>query len=452
MKLFTKNFLYTTTIIFLVTTLLLAILYVSMPKYYLYTQEKKAAKTVDDVITQIDGKSTDEIVEFLTKQFLKDNNLNFTVSDKNNLIIFPDFINFQEDIILSVDSSDLLYYSNIINKTIVTNKGQKLDVVAQYSLQQITDARDVLIRLYPFLLLMALILGSLAAFLYSKHSTKRILKLMDKTTDMRELRHDIMCDVSGNDEISQLADNINKLYNTHLETISMLKQEIKKVEQAEQSKSNFMRMASHELKTPLAGMTGIVDGMIYNVGKFKDRDTYLLVCQKLLKEQADLIQNILSVTSLDTLDSVHHTKETICLAELIENQLETYRLLGDLGEYIITINLDKQDYIEGNRLMVDQVISNVLSNAFRYTPYGKTVAITLANHQLIVENDCLPIDIQSIEQLFEPFYRFDDSRDKKTGGTGLGLYIVKQVAEKNHWRITINVTDKNTFKIVIDFK
>lgn len=283
MKLFTKNFLYTTTIIFLVTTLLLAILYVSMPKYYLYTQEKKAAKTVDDVITQIDGKSTDEIIEFLTKQFLKDNNLNFTVSDKNNLIIFPDFINFQEDIILSVDSPDLLYYSNIINKTIVTNKGQKLDVVAQYSLQQITDARDVLIRLYPFLLLMALILGSLAAFLYSKHSTKRILKLMDKTTDMRELRHDIMCDVSGNDEISQLADNINKLYNTHLETISMLKQEIKKVEQAEQSKSNFMRMASHELKTPLAGMTGIVDGMIYNVGKFKDRDTYLLVCQKTVK-------------------------------------------------------------------------------------------------------------------------------------------------------------------------
>lgn len=59
---------------------------------------------------------------------------------------------------------------------------------------------------------------------------------MDKTTDMRELRPDIMCDVSGNDEISQLADNINKLYNTHSETISMLKQEIKKVEQAEQSK------------------------------------------------------------------------------------------------------------------------------------------------------------------------------------------------------------------------
>lgn len=275
---------------------------------------------------------------------------------------------------------------------------------------------------------------------------------MDKTTDMRELSPDIMCDVSGNDEISQLADNINKLYNTHLETISMLKQEIQKVEQAEQSKSNFMRMASHELKTPLAGMTGIVDGMIYNVGKFKDRDTYLLVCQKLLKEQADLIQNILSVTSLDTLDSMQHTNETICLAELIENQLETYRLLGDLGEYTITTTLDNEDYIEGNRLMVDQIISNILSNAFRYTPYGKTVTITLANHQLMVENDCLPIDIQSVEQLFETFYRFDDSRDKKTGGTGLGLYIVKQVAEKNHWRIDINVTDKNTFKVVVDFK
>lgn len=127
---------------------------------------------------------------------------------------------------------------------------------------------------------------------------------------------------------------------------------------------------------------------------------------------------------------MHHTKETICLAELIENQLETYRLLGDLGEYIITINLDKQDYIEGNRLMVDQVISNVLSNAFRYTPYGKTVAITLANHQLIVENDCLPIDIQSIEQLFEPFYRFDDSRDKKNWWNRLRLIHRKTSSRK----------------------
>lgn len=165
-----------------------------------------------------------------------------------------------------------------------------------------------------------------------------------------------------------------------------------------------------------------------------------------------MIQNILSVTSLDTLDSMQHTNETICLAELIKNQLETYRLLGDLGEYTITTTLDNEDYIEGNRLMVDQIISNILSNAFRYTPYGKTVAISLANHQLMVENDCLPIDIQLVEQLFEPFYRFDDSRDKKTGSTGLGLYIVKQVAEKNHWRIDINVTDNKTFKVVVDFK
>lgn len=453
MKLFTKNFLYTTTIIFLVTTLLLGILYISMPKYYLYTQEKKVAQTVDDVVSQIDGKSYEEIVDTLTKRFMKDSSIMITVSDNMNTIIFPDFLHNEDDIVLSLYNVELPDSYNVIEKQIVTDTGKKLNMVAQYSLQQISDARDVLIRLYPFLLIMALILGSVAAFLYSKHSTRRILTLMDTTTDMRQLAPDINCDVSGNDEISQLADNINRLYQTHLDTISMLKDEIKKVEQAEQSKTQFMRMASHELKTPLAGMTGLVDGMIYNVGKFKDRDTYLLVCQKLLKDQSDLIHNILSVTSLDTVAIMQETKETISLAEIIDNQLETYSLLGDLDNFTLEKEINNQDYyIEANRLMVEQVVSNILSNAFRYTPSGKKIGISLNDNKLIVENDCEPIDVESVTQLSEPFFRFDDSRNKKTGGSGLGLYIVKEIAEKHLWTIDIEVTEKNTFIITVNFR
>lgn len=112
------------------TTLLLGILYVSIPKYYLYTQDKKAAKTVDDVITQIDGKSTKEIVEVMTKQFVKDNNLNFTVSDKHNNIVFPDFISNGDEIVLSIFNSDLPDSFNLIEKQITTDSGQKLDAVA----------------------------------------------------------------------------------------------------------------------------------------------------------------------------------------------------------------------------------------------------------------------------------------------------------------------------------
>lgn len=453
MKLFTKNFLYTTTIIFVVTTMLLGILYVSMPKYYLYTQEKETSEKFNKAIKQLEGQSIETINKKLAEIQNKESKLFYTLSnEKTQRIIFPNQDEMSSETIVLFSTNQLMEFpTHSIQKTIKDNKGTKLIVVAQYSLQQISDASNVLLSLYPFLLITALVLGSIAAFLYSKYSTKRILSLMETTTEMMDLNPRVSCHISGEDEISQLADNINNLYDTHLRTISALKKEVKKVEEIEQSKSNFMRMASHELKTPLAGMTGIVDGLIYNVGKFKDRDTYLSVCQNLLKEQADLIQNILSVTSLDSIESLQEVSEDVSLKSIVEKQLETYLLLEDLGEYKISKELMDGPLIRVNPLMVERVVSNILSNAFRYTPKGKNVYVHLQGNELIVENDCDEIQIDSIHLLFEPFYRFDSSRNKESGGTGLGLYIVKQIVDKNDWDIELDIAKRNRFVVKIQF-
>ncbi|MGX4686977.1 ATP-binding protein [Vagococcus sp. JNUCC 83] len=456
MKLFTKNFLYTMTIIFTVTTLILLILYFLMPKYYLYSQEIDAQEKIDKIVSILNGQTSEDIEKALLKSQSENTNLMLNVTNKSTgEVIYPNYFTNRGDenvMYLEIDSLFINEVSDVFTRNITNKKGEQLLLTAQYSLQHISDASAILIKLYPLLLVVALILGGIAAFFYSKYSTKRVLSLMDTTTNMRSLNPTIRCDITGNDEISQLSNNINRLYDTHLQTISMLKKEVKKVEETEQSKSNFMRMASHELKTPLAGMTGIVDGMLYNVGKFKDRDKYLKVCQTLLKEQSDLIQNILSVTSLDSLSNLQNVSEEVSIKSIVEDQLETYLLLGDFGEYTISKQLKEDTVIMSNPLMVERVVSNLLSNAFRYTPHGKRVYIELQGNVLTIENNCQPLKNESIDQLYEPFYRSDYSRDKNSGGSGLGLYIVKQIVDKNAWEVEINTTVSGNFIASVKFK
>ncbi|WP_330831684.1 histidine kinase dimerization/phospho-acceptor domain-containing protein, partial [Streptococcus suis] len=88
---------------------------------------------------------------------------------------------------------------------------------------------------------------------------------------MQSLESGIECQVIGQDEISVLAQDVNRLYSKLLMSIEELRMETKQAQNREREKSEFLRMTSHELKTPIASMMGFIDGMIYNVGEFADR-------------------------------------------------------------------------------------------------------------------------------------------------------------------------------------
>ncbi|RHH66546.1 MULTISPECIES: HAMP domain-containing sensor histidine kinase [Vagococcus] len=452
MKLFTKNFLYTVSIIFLVATLLLGTLYIVMPRYYLYTKEKEATKEFSDVVKSIKDKSIEDIQSTLAYSQRSRDGLNISVfSDKEKQTIYPTIDVSRIDLEINLSEPIQTTTNKVMKESIVDANKKALTVYGEYSIQPISEARQVLIKLYPLLLVTSLVLGGIAAFFYSRYSTKRILKMLETTTNMMSLNPDVACDMSGKDEITQLATNINRLYDTHLRTISALKKEVDKVEQVEKSKSEFMRMASHELKTPLAGMMGIVEGMIYNVGKFQDHDTYLKMCRELLINQSNLVQNILSISSLDNIKQLEDNVETISLKEIVNEQLESYLLLSELGNYQVTKEFSGNSNVLGNRLMIERVISNILSNAFRYSTIQTTIQVILEDNVFCVKNLCSNIELDNPMQLFEPFYRSDYSRNKQDGGSGLGLFIVKQLADKNNWKVDITIDEQQLFVVTVVF-
>src|SRR5699024_8299735 len=91
------------------------------------------------------------------------------------------------------------------------------------------------------------------------------------------------------------------------------------------------------------------------------------------------------------------------------------------------IHLEETTYLFLNKESLEKVLSNILSNAIHYTAPNKRIRIKISENEINIENECEPLSDDVLSQIFKAFYRPDFSRNKKDGGTGLGLYIVQDI-------------------------
>ncbi|WP_347280582.1 ATP-binding protein [uncultured Phocaeicola sp.] len=110
-------------------------------------------------------------------------------------------------------------------------------------------------------------------------------------------------------------------------------------------------------------------------------------------------------------------------------------------EQHLDVNISDKFLCELEPLQMERTIQNILVNAVRYSPKGELIRISLSKADNIIcceiENTGVHIDENAIKHFFEPFYRIDTSRDRNTGGTGLGLYIVCKIMEIHHAKYSI---------------
>ena len=255
--------------------------------------------------------------------------------------------------------------------------------------------------------------------------TKPIKQISSVTKQMQELSSGAYCEIHTHDEIETLADNINSMYDSLLKTIHDLELEIHKVEEMEVQKTNLLRSASHELKTPVTAVNAMLENMILNVGKYKDHSVYLPKCKILMEQLSVMIKEILDASKAEKTD-IDDDKE-INLSELVEQVAEPYQMIAKSKGICVKMDISQQFFVSYPVSMIRKVISNLLSNAVSYTLKGGTIRIYLEEQKLIFENECVPIPREYLTHIFEPFYRPDGSRDRNTGGNGLGLYIVDTI-------------------------
>ena len=275
------------------------------------------------------------------------------------------------------------------------------------------------------------------AFLFSTAFTQRLRKIMVSMRIIREGDYSHRVNMGGNDELTVLGNEFNDL--------------IERLKTSEQKRSNFVSDASHELKTPLASIKLLSDSILQNE---MDLDTVREFVGDIGNE-ADRLnrmsEKLLSLSRIET--QADSDCEIVYIAPTID---KVVRMLSAIAEKnSISIFRDTENDCPILILEDDlyQIIFNLIENGIKYnTPNGSlTVSVRRVdeNAVLTVSDTGYGIPEESVGHIFERFYRVDKARSRKSGGSGLGLSIVRNMVERNHGTITVSsiVNEGTTFTV-----
>ncbi|WP_300714127.1 cell wall metabolism sensor histidine kinase WalK [uncultured Acetatifactor sp.] len=291
-------------------------------------------------------------------------------------------------------------------------------VVGIHQEQFVTEAVE---KALPISLSCSLVISVICSLLFSKAIADPIKRIYATTERMMKLDRTVSCPVQTQDKIGALAWNVNDLYSDLLATIEHLEREKDAVRHMEQSKVDFLRAASHELKTPVTALNATLENMILGVGKYQDHAAYLPECKEMVEQLSGMIHEILDTSRLN---AAAEPAKSIDVSDLVAELCEPYQLIA--AAHQISFSLDLPERFPATLPVgpLGKAVSNVLANAVAYTEAGKSVSVYMDEDNLVVENECDPIPDSEIRRLFEPFYRPDFARSRESGGNGLGLYIV----------------------------
>jgi two-component system heavy metal sensor histidine kinase CusS len=214
--------------------------------------------------------------------------------------------------------------------------------------------------------------------------------------------------------------------------------------------SHFSADIAHELRTPL---TNIITQTQVGLGKSRSLEEYRELLYSTLEEQERLTKMVNDMLWLAQNENglLKPDWERLELVQEVKASFEFFEALAE--EKGIRLQVDgKPATVIGDRAMLRRVLSNLLSNALRFTPKGEEVQIKIWEADdaayLSVENPGPNIAAEHLPRLFDRFYRVDPSRQRKTEGTGLGLAIVKSIVETHEGTVEVsNVNGITTFII-----
>lgn len=272
-------------------------------------------------------------------------------------------------------------------------------------------------------------ISALFSYFFSRGITTPILSLSKSANQMLKLEPDAKAIVSSKDEIGALATDINNLYQSLLLTIRNLELEKEKVSLAEKEKIDFLRTASHELKTPVTELNATLENMILGIGEYRDYETYLPKCKEITEQLGDMIRDILNASRLQTQGN-NEPCSNFSLRTLLTELCEPYRLIAEAKGVKFKIELSSDAFVYLPEGQLKKAISNILSNAVNYTEAGQSILVVFDKNKLSVSNECSVLPPEQLQHIFEPFYRPDLAHSQATGGNGLGLYIVQTILDK----------------------
>lgn len=247
--------------------------------------------------------------------------------------------------------------------------------------------------------------------------------------------------VSGNDEISMLANDFNLMADAVQSQISEMKR-------AEENKNAFMADFSHELKTPLTSISGYAQTMRTIKLSDDDKADALEYIYSESRRLDRLSKKMLRLFELDNDSDIK--SESISVKALLESAVKTSKPFADKMNVTVEISADKEMIIGDYELLHD-ALSNLIDNAVKASNEGDTVKVYTENSTIVVSDNGCGIPQDEIDRITEPFYMVDKSRTRKHGGCGLGLSLVKKIMDKTGIRIEIQSNINKGTNVILHF-
>lgn len=310
--------------------------------------------------------------------------------------------------------------------------------------KKIGELEASLMAMYRQIVLAACIsaaLGIILTYLFSKSMLRPLSVVNTGAKQLAKGRFDIRLDVSSKDEIGQLADTFNSVAS-----------ELRKYEATRES---LVANVSHELRSPLTSMQGLLQGVIDGTIPREEAQHYLGVVLDETKRLGLLISDMLDLAKIES-GQFPMQIEKVELSELLRRTLITFESKIEAKRLEVSVDLpDEKQYVYADENRLKQVLHNVIENAIKFVNEGGELKVstsaTEASIFVNINNSGEPIPREDLPYLFDRFYKIDKSHSRAKEGTGIGLSIVKNILKEHGQKIwvTSNAQDGTTFTFTL---
>jgi len=305
----------------------------------------------------------------------------------------------------------------------------------------LTETRKT-INFFSAIISIAIILVSLLLSGYITHPIKELTAVITK---MSKGYLNQRVNIRGGGEFRQLGEAFNIMS--------------EKLEDLDNARNEFVSNASHELKTPLSAIKVLAESLLnMDVNDPAIYKEFLSDINFEIDRLNAIITDLLVLVQMDKEGAVSQfNKEQTSLNELAKRTVKGLQLLAEQKKISLELYAEEEVTVIGDKLKLQQVISNIIDNAIKYTPDGGRVTVEVYNtpeHAVVKVSDTgIGIPQKDINRIFDRFYRVDKARSRATGGTGLGLSIANKIVMLHHGFIRV-VSEENkgsTFYIELPY-
>ena len=453
LKLFPKMFIQLFSVLGILILLIHLLVFFIFPISYLEQRKEAITNRANEVSAAMEGKSLTEIENTLAL-YSKSSDIHAFVKNDTESLSIPVDTNIPIDSAVPIDFQSKTNSMIIEEREIKTNTGETLSLQFISTADMQKEAKELSLQFLPYSLAISLLFSIVVSLVYAKAIKKNISEIKNETDKMIALNKEACLPVDTKDEVGELKAQINTLYRSLLQSIENVEKKNQEILRLEKLKYDFLKGASHELKTPLASLKIILENMQYNIGKYKDRDRYIGEC---IATVDSLSQNISQILSVSSLENLKEDEENLEIQPVLRVVLEKYEVLLQQKKLHLKNELqDEKLYIGKPALRI--ILSNLLSNAVKYTEEGGSVNIYAKDGWLYVENSVHPsCGLKQEKHYFEKAEgnrenskgtafgtekRYSMSFDfNKENSNGLGLYIVRTLL--NNYKIPYEASERD---------